>query len=118
MTSANTEIEEAGYDNVIPFPKKFVGEPSSPVEVTTLEELADMLLHNMILDCADQDLLFDVMSDDSCLKDLAMVLESIRAALYKHQGIPHPIQDLSETMFTKAGDGKVMYTATVDPKTE
>jgi len=91
-------------DNVIKFPQK-----NNNMEIpTTEEELEDSVgkIKNMFFEMVSLELGtpifnraslhgFDV-SDDTCIKDCILVVETIKSLLLKSKGIYHEIQDYAE----------------------
>lgn len=45
---------------------------------------------------------------ESNIKDLALVLEAIKSYMMKHYGLYHPLQTLSEEIFTHKSNGDIL----------
>lgn len=98
-------------DNVVVFPKQKKG--SAPL---TMEEVYQAALENRkdhieyLIDEVLSDAFIYVreagfdMGEEKCTKTTAMVIESLRSALYQSAGIFHPLQPVAEMMFDRNSD--------------
>jgi hypothetical protein len=98
-------------DNVVVFPKTKRGSPPQTIEevLENVEKIrlehSDFIIEEVIpqLYMFFLDLGIDVMKQD-CTKENVMLMESIRSLVYKHNNLEHPLQQLSEDLFTIASN--------------
>jgi len=93
-------------NNVIVFPKAKKGAPANSIDEILdnieqarkeqVEMLIDETLAMVFGRCYQEG--FDL-TDDRCLKATALVVESLRASLYKTSGLTHTLHDIAEQMF-------------------
>lgn len=93
-------------NNVIVFPKMKRDTPPQSLEElhekreTVKREHAEMVLDdvmsNVFYHLSEEG--FD-MSDDDCIKTTALLIESMRSAMYKSVDIFHPLHDIADSMF-------------------
>lgn len=93
-------------DNVIVFPKAKRDTPPQTVEEVHekralaqkehIEVLVDDIMSNVFYQLSEEG--FDI-TDESCIKETCLVVESLRAALYKSVDFNHPLHDLANNMF-------------------
>ena len=57
---------------------------------------------------------FDFSENQLCMKDFALLIESLKSVLYKYYGIEHPMQIVAENAFTLDGN-IVKYKNTDEP---
>lgn len=92
--------------NVIVFPKAKKNTPPNSIE--EILENAETLRREQVEFLVDEVLSlifyrtflegFDLLNDE-CAKSTALMVESLKAALYNTQGIPHPLHDMASHMF-------------------
>jgi hypothetical protein len=92
--------------NVVVFPRSKQGAPANSIdeilenmEVVRKEQvemLIDETLSYVFSRCYQEG--YDLSADD-CVKPTAMVVESLRAALYKTVGMSHPLHDTADKIF-------------------
>ena len=93
-------------NNVIVFPKAKKGAPANSIdEILENVEMARREQVEMLIDetlsfvfgrCYSEG--FDLM-EDRCVKTTALVVESLRAALYNTSGLKHSLHDVAEQLF-------------------
>lgn len=93
-------------NNVIVFPKAKKGAPANSIDEILenveqarreqVEMLIDETLSMVFGRCYQEG--FDL-TDDRCIKATALVVESLRASLYKTSGLPHTLHDIADQMF-------------------
>lgn len=94
-------------DNVIVFPKakrdtppqsiEEIHEKRAVVKKEHIEMVLDDVMSNVFYHLSEEG--FD-MGDEGCVKSTAMLIETMRAAMYKSVDLFHPLHDITETMFT------------------
>jgi hypothetical protein len=110
--------------NIIKFPNKgnFTPPPPTQEEVAlnvsmvkynhineSLETIIPMLIRN--LDLAGFQIIPEFDDDpDPNIKDVALIVESLRSLMCKYYGIQHPFQQLAENLFNPNEDGTFALT--------
>lgn len=92
--------------NVVVFPKAKRGSPANSIdEILELVEIARREQIEMLIDetmsmifCRCYQDSFNL-TDDAYIKSTAMVVESLRAALYRTSGLHHPLHEVADEMF-------------------
>lgn len=97
-------------DNVIKFPKPYIGPKSEILTMEEIEENLDMMKHyhiqetiaNMAPMIFNQLELagFPVSEEDTDIKDGAFVVEALRSIMCKHYDMYHPFQQISKNVFS------------------
>lgn len=83
--------------NVIQFPKKEEKGQTDNLLLKSLETYCDEITSDILVSMTEQD--FPVSSEDY-IQDISMLFESIRSIAYKSQGLPHPVQEIANTIFS------------------
>ncbi len=93
-------------NNVILFPRTKKGAPANSIDEILenveqarreqVELLIDDTLSFVFSRCYAEG--FDL-TDDRCIKTTALVVESLRASLYKTSGLPHTLHSVADQMF-------------------
>jgi hypothetical protein len=107
------EVEEVS--NVIPFPREHI-RPHLLSELIDINETrkdlfkenadtitqitVDFILNNM----GSVGIIFDFNEDPRCMKEFALVIESLKSLLYKYYELEHPMQLVAENAFTLDGN--------------
>jgi hypothetical protein len=114
-------------NNVIQFPNrgKVIPREITPEEMTlnvsivkynhineTLETIVPMLFNNMELAGFQVVPMED--EEDENIKDVALIVESIRSLMCKYYGIQHPFQQLSDNLFNPNDDGTMALTKVLE----
>ena len=114
-------------DNIILFPKSKKGSPPQTVEeiqnsVTQLRlehinEMMEVVVPN-IVDIFEN--IGIIVHDHEYIKDVALLLESIKSLIYKYNGLNHSFHELADNIFqyTVQDDESVAYTFTLPTKEE
>lgn len=99
--------------NVIVFPKAKKGAPANNIDEILenvemarreqVEFIIDETLSMVFSRCYQEG--FDLTSD-RCIKTTALVVESLRAALYNTAGIGHSLHDVAEQLFTNEAEAQ------------
>lgn len=92
--------------NVIVFPRAKKGAPANSIDEILenveqarkeqVEMLIDDTLSFVFSRCYSEG--FDL-TDDKCIKTTGLVVEALRASLYKTSGLPHTLHDVAEQIF-------------------
>lgn len=93
-------------DNVIVFPKgkrdtppqsiEEIHEKREQVKKEHIEMVLDDVMSNVFYHMSEEG--FELSTDD-CIKTTAMLIETMRAAMYKSVDFNHPLHDLANSMF-------------------
>lgn len=99
--------------NIIVFPKAKKGAPANSIDEILenvemarreqIEFLIDETLSPLFSQCYQQG--FDL-TEDRCVKTTALVVESLRAALYNTAGIQHSLHDVAEKLFLSEAEAQ------------
>ena len=102
-------------NNVIVFPKAKKGAPANNIEEILesvemarrehVEFLIDETLSMVFSRCYQEG--FNL-TEDHCIKTTALVVESLRAALYNTAGIGHSLHDVAEQLFTDEAEAQAL----------
>jgi hypothetical protein len=93
-------------DNVVVFPRakrdtppqsiEEIHEKRALVKKEHIEMTLDDVMANVFYHLSEEGL---NIADESCIKETSLVIESLRAALYKSVDFNHPLHDIANTMF-------------------
>ena len=110
-------------NNVIPFPKQKNGPPDMEEMIETITnnriEQIGMLMGEMVYDMIALYENNGIMIDqEEYMKDVAMIVESMKSALHKYFGVTHPFHELVDNIFEVKvkEDGPVEYTYDLSKK--
>ena len=95
-------------NNVVLFPRQKKDTPPTTIEeiyenaTETRKEHVEYVLDDVLAfvfqRCYDEG--FNL-GDDICIKSTSMIVETLRAGLYRSVGIPHPLHDSADRMFVE-----------------
>jgi len=108
-------------NNVIVFPRSKKGAPANSIdEILENVEQARREQVEMLID----DTLSFVFSrcyaegfnltDDKCIKTTGLVIEALRASLYKTSGLPHTLHDIAEQIFVDEKEASLQIEGILD----
>ena len=111
-------------DNVILFPRRKNGPPETMEEIietvtnNRIEQIGLLMgemVYNMIELFESNGIMID---QEEYMKDVAMIVESMKSALHKYFGVTHPFHDLVDTIFEVKvrEDGPVEYSYDLSKK--
>jgi hypothetical protein len=108
-------------NNVIVFPRAKKGAPANSIDEILenveqarreqVEMLIDETLSMVFGRCYQEG--FDL-TDDRCIKATALVVEALRASLYKTSGLPHTLHDVAEQIFVDAKEASLQTERILD----
>lgn len=114
-------------DNVIQFPKSKLNTPPQTIEEMVADidrlrrETADEISGNMIPQIIGMFMSQGVDIDQhEYIKDVSMIVESMKSLLYKYFSIEHPFHEMIESVFEFSynDDDTVAYSYKLPPETE
>ena len=93
-------------DNVILFPKtkrdtppqsiEEIHEKREQVKKEHIEMVLDDIMSNVFYHTSEEGF---QLSEEECIKETSLVIEALRAAMYKAVDLNHPLHDLANNMF-------------------